>query len=99
MPIHPLSFPKEIRPLRFERTEIEGLAADYFFCREADRSYSLSVFSEGREAHLPCFTAHRLVAEAFYLLVKEEGVLPATLDELWQEFSSEMLAPKGGCHI
>ena len=95
MPFCPICFPKEICALRFERTEVGGLPTDYFFCREADRSYSLSVFSEGREAHLPCFTAHRLVAEAFYLLVKEEGVLPATLDELWQEFSIEMAKVKG----
>lgn len=91
MSAYPICFPKEIRPIRFERTEIEGITADYFFCREEDRSYSVSVFCEGREARLARFTDRRLVAEAFYLLVKEEGVLPASLDELWQEFSGELV--------
>ncbi len=91
MSTYPICFPREIRPIRFERAEIGGLVADYFFCREENRSYSVSVWCEGREARLPCFTEHRLVAEAFYLLIKEEGVLPASLDELWQEFSGELV--------
>lgn len=88
---YPICFPKEIRPIRFERTEVDGLTADYFFCREQDRTYSVSVYCEGREARLPRFTSRRLVAEAFYLLIKEEKVLPASLDEIWQEFSAELV--------
>jgi hypothetical protein len=91
MSAYPICFPKEIRPIRFERTEIEGLTADYFFCREENRTYSVSVYCEGKEEKLPCFTSRRLVAEAFYLLIKEEGVLPSSLAELWQEFAAELV--------
>jgi hypothetical protein len=91
MQTYPICFPKGIRPIRFERTEIDGLIADYFFCREQDRSYSVSVYCEGREARLPCFTSRRLVAEAFYLLIKEERVFPASLAEVWTEFAAELV--------
>ena len=91
MSAYPICFPKEIRPIRFERTEVGGLTADYFFCREENRTYSLSVYAEGREAKLSCFTSRQLVAEAFYLLVKEEGVLPSSLAEIWEEFAAELV--------
>ena len=91
MSSYPICFPREIRPIRFERTEVGGLTADYFFCREEDRTYTVSIYCEGREARLPRFTGRRLVAEAFYLLLKEEGVLPAALEELWLEFAEELV--------
>ena len=91
MSAYPICFPKEIRPIRFERTEIEGLSADYFFCREENRAYSVSIYCEGREEKLSHFTSRRLVAEAFYLLLKEERVLPESLTDLWQEFAAELI--------
>ena len=89
MPFGPICFPKGICALRFERTEVGGLPTDYFFCREEDRSYSIRILCQGREEKLSRFTFGRLTAEAFYLLVKEEGVLPSSLDALWREFSAE----------
>ena len=91
MTSYPIRFPKEIRPIRFERTEVLGMTVDYFFCREESHRYTVSVFCEDREERLQEFTARPLIAEAFYLLLKEEGVLPGTAGALWEDFAADLI--------
>lgn len=71
--------------LRAERTEFEGISVDYLFTRNRRGEYSLRIDSEERSEALAAYTDNPLLAEAFYLLVKEEHLLPGTLAELWQD--------------
>lgn len=78
------------RLIRAERTETEGITVDYALSRGAN-GYSLQAESEGRSETLSDYTANGLLAQAFYLLVREGRVLPGTLRDLWHDFCSAEL--------
>ena len=88
----PICFHGDGHPIRFERTDIGALSADYCLVREENRSYSVSVYCNGRHERLAAFTSRRLVAEAFYLLSRTQGVLPSGLTDLWQEFAEGLVS-------
>ena len=71
------------RLLRSERTEFEGITVDYLFTRNRRGEYSLRITSGTGSETLAAYTDNPLLAEAFYLLTKEEHLLPGTLAELW----------------
>ena len=71
--------------LRAERTAIDGMTVDYRFLRSAEGQYSMQIDCEGRSERLQSYTDEFLLAEALYLLAKEERLLPGTLGELWQD--------------
>ncbi len=79
---------KEDRLLRAERTEIEGITVDYTLSHSAG-GYSLRVESDRASEELSEYTDNPLLAEAFYLLVREERLLPGTLSDLWEEWRAE----------
>ena len=76
---------KEERLLRAERTTFEGIIVDYLFTQNGRGEYSLQIDSETGSEVLKAYTDNPLLAEAFYLLIKEEHLLPGTLAELWQD--------------
>ncbi len=69
--------------LRAERAKFEGITVDYLFTRNRNGEYSLRIDTEEGSETLDAYTDNPLIAEAFYLLTKEEHLLPGTLAELW----------------